>query len=85
MNSAMEEKAKAVAAFMDRVLGGSTQEPEAPEPAPPTREELLARGWAMLRESYRIPEVAPTLEEARAWCKHLAETHHTDRNTRQLR
>ena len=26
--------------------------------------------------SYRIPEVAPTLEEARAWCKHLAETHY---------
>jgi squalene synthase HpnC len=41
-----------------------------------TREELLARGWAALPESYRIPEVAPTLDEARAWCRHLAETHY---------
>ena len=29
-----------------------------------TEEELLARGWAALPESYRIPEVAPSLEEA---------------------
>jgi phytoene/squalene synthetase len=33
---------------------------------------LLERGWAALPESYRIPEVAPTLDEARAWCKQLA-------------
>jgi squalene synthase HpnC len=39
-------------------------------------DELLARGWAVLPESYRIPEVAPTLEEARAWCKRLAESHY---------
>jgi squalene synthase HpnC len=39
-------------------------------------EELLARGWAALPESYRIPEVAPTLDEARAWCKRLAESHY---------
>ena len=38
--------------------------------------DLLARGWAALPRSYRIPDVAPTLEEARAWCKHLAETHY---------
>ncbi len=38
--------------------------------------ELLARGWAALPASYRIPTVAPTLEEARAWCKHLAESHY---------
>ncbi len=38
--------------------------------------ELLARGWAALPASYRIPEVAPTLGEARAWCQHLAETHY---------
>jgi squalene synthase HpnC len=38
--------------------------------------ELLARGWAALPPSYRMPEVAPTLEEARAWCRHLAETHY---------
>ncbi len=40
------------------------------------REELLARGWAALPASYRIPAVAPTLEEARAWCRNLAETHY---------
>ncbi|HUV69853.1 MAG TPA: squalene synthase HpnC [Terracidiphilus sp.] len=38
--------------------------------------ELLARGWAALPSSYRIPDVAPTLDEARAWCRHLAETHY---------
>jgi len=40
------------------------------------REELIARGWEALPASYRIPEKAPPLEEARAWCKHLAETHY---------
>jgi squalene synthase HpnC len=39
-------------------------------------EESLARGWAALPESYRIPDVAPTLDEARAWCKRLAESHY---------
>jgi squalene synthase HpnC len=39
-------------------------------------EELLARGWDALPENYRIPDVAPTLEEARAWCKRLAESHY---------
>jgi squalene synthase HpnC len=38
--------------------------------------ELIERGWAALPAAYRIPEVAPTLEEARAYCKHLAETHY---------
>jgi squalene synthase HpnC len=47
-----------------------------PSPAPLSKEELLARGWAALPESYRIPAVAPTLDEARAWCQHLAETHY---------
>jgi hypothetical protein len=35
-----------------------------------------SRGWAALPESYRIPDVAPTLDEARAWCQRLAETHY---------
>ena len=39
-------------------------------------DDLIAHGWAALPASYRIPEKAPTLEEARAWCKHLAETHY---------
>ena len=38
--------------------------------------ELIERGWAALPAAYRIPEVAPTLEEARAYCKRLAETHY---------
>lgn len=42
----------------------------------PSPEELAARGWAALPESYRIPERAPSLDEARAWCQHLAETHY---------
>lgn len=41
-----------------------------------TTSELIERGWAALPAAYRIPEVAPTLEEARAYCKHLAETHY---------
>jgi squalene synthase HpnC len=39
-------------------------------------EELIARGWASLPESYRIPDVAPTLDEARAYCQRLAESHY---------
>ncbi len=46
------------------------------EPVAVSKQELLERGWAALPESYRIPEVAPTLDEARAWCQHLAETHY---------
>jgi squalene synthase HpnC len=37
---------------------------------------LLARGWAALPASYRMPEKTPSLEEARAWCKQLAESHY---------
>jgi len=44
--------------------------------AQPTTEELLARGWAALPPAYRIPDVAPTLAEARAYCRHLAESHY---------
>jgi len=42
----------------------------------PDRDALVARGWAALPASYRIPDVAPTLEEARAYCKNLAESHY---------
>ncbi|MGB9407184.1 MAG: squalene synthase HpnC [Terracidiphilus sp.] len=41
-----------------------------------SEDELLSRGWAALPSSYRIPDVAPTLEEARDWCKQLAESHY---------
>ena len=42
----------------------------------PTLDALLARGWAALPVGYRIPDVAPTLDEARAWCRQLAESHY---------
>ena len=40
------------------------------------RESLLNRGWDALPASYRMPAVTPTLAEARAWCKQLAESHY---------
>jgi len=43
---------------------------------PTAQSELIARGWAALPASYRIPEVAPTLAEAQAYCKNLAESHY---------
>ncbi len=43
---------------------------------PSDNESLLSRGWAALPASYRMPAVAPTLEEARAWCRQLAESHY---------
>jgi squalene synthase HpnC len=45
---------------------GSTQEDR----------ELVERGWAALPAEYRIPEQAPTLDEARAYCQRLATTHY---------
>ncbi|MGD0478734.1 MAG: squalene synthase HpnC [Terracidiphilus sp.] len=47
-----------------------------PTTAQPTTDKLLARGWAVLPPGYRIPDVAPTLDEARAWCHQLAESHY---------
>jgi squalene synthase HpnC len=49
---------------------------EMPEREALPEEELLARGWAALPVSYRIPAVAPTLDEARDWCRRLAESHY---------
>jgi squalene synthase HpnC len=40
------------------------------------RDLLILRGWASLPASYRFPDVAPTLEQARAYCKELAESHY---------
>jgi squalene synthase HpnC len=42
----------------------------------PDNQALAERGWAALPPSYRIPEVAPTLAEARLYCKRLAESHY---------
>ncbi len=49
---------------------------EMPESEALLQELLLTRGWAALPVSYRIPAAAPTLEEARAWCQRLAESHY---------
>ena len=49
---------------------------ETPSAKELSQDELLARGWAALPADYRIPDVAPTLEEAQAWCKALAESHY---------
>ncbi|MGA2909578.1 MAG: squalene synthase HpnC [Terracidiphilus sp.] len=44
--------------------------------AQPSSDELIARGWSALPPAYRIPDVAPTLDQARDYCRHLAETHY---------
>jgi squalene synthase HpnC len=44
--------------------------------AQPSSDELIARGWSALPAAYRIPDVAPTLAQAREYCKRLAETHY---------
>ena len=54
----------------------ATEKAENTAPVTPSQEALIARGWAALPASYRIPDVAPPLEEARAYCKNLAETHY---------
>lgn len=38
--------------------------------------DLIEKGWAALPPAYRIPATPPTLEQAQAWCRHLAETHY---------
>lgn len=47
-------------------------------PGLPTNSSLPAPplGWSALPESYRIPETAPSLAEARAYCERLAKTHY---------
>ncbi len=88
MSVATNEAGKNAAELLGRALerfspGRVPAETHAPseesgidEPVAVSKQELLERGWAALPESYRIPEVAPTLDEARAWCQHLAETHY---------
>ena len=53
-----------------------TVEPKNATPGNQEPAELLALGWAALPASYRIPDAAPTLEEAQAWCRQLAESHY---------
>ena len=42
----------------------------------PDDEVLIERGWAALPASYRIPAVTPTVGEAFAYCRRLAESHY---------
>jgi squalene synthase HpnC len=44
--------------------------------ADPQREALLHAGWSKLPDTYRIPERAPSLEQAQAYCRALAESHY---------
>ena len=37
---------------------------------------LIEKGWGALPPSYRIPDTAPTLAEAQAYCRELAESHY---------
>ncbi|MGB9030154.1 MAG: squalene synthase HpnC [Acidobacteriaceae bacterium] len=41
-----------------------------------TTNELIEKGFAALPPNYRIPDHPPTLDEARVWCRRLAETHY---------
>lgn len=41
-----------------------------------TTAQLIEQGWAALPAEYRMPQTPPTLQEARAWCQHLTETHY---------
>ncbi|MGH9591384.1 MAG: squalene synthase HpnC [Terracidiphilus sp.] len=46
------------------------------DPQKPDEQELAARGWDALPAAYRIPDKAPTLEQALAYCRRLAESHY---------
>ena len=41
-----------------------------------TANQLRSNGWQHLPTAYRFPEQTPTLEEARAYCEHLATAHY---------
>jgi squalene synthase HpnC len=47
-----------------------------PETGALDRSLLIQHGWAALPADYRIPEIAPTLAEAQAWCRQLAQSHY---------
>jgi squalene synthase HpnC len=42
----------------------------------PSSDELIARGWDALPPGYRIPATRPTLDQAREYCRNLAQTHY---------
>ncbi|HEY6306091.1 MAG TPA: squalene synthase HpnC [Candidatus Angelobacter sp.] len=45
-------------------------------PANPASTPIRPLGWSALPESYRIPEVAPPLADAQAYCAQLAKSHY---------
>ena len=47
-----------------------------PKNHPSENEALLEKGWAALPAGYRIPDTPPTLEEAQAYCRMLAQSHY---------
>jgi squalene synthase HpnC len=47
-----------------------------PTATQPSSDELIARGWAALPPGYRIPAIPPTLDQAREYCRNLAQTHY---------
>ena len=59
----------------DRGMNAATMQREN-DPQKPGEQQLAARGWEALPAAYRIPDKAPTLEEALAYCRRLAESHY---------
>lgn len=47
-----------------------------PSPQNRSTDELLSQGWARLPATYRIPQQAPAVAEARAYCARLARGHY---------
>src|SRR5262245_54167328 len=45
-------------------------------PANPSPAQPRPLGWNALSESYRIPDVAPSLADAQAYCERLAKSHY---------
>jgi len=43
---------------------------------PEDRDRLTEKGWEALPATYRMPDRPPSLSEAKAWCKALAESHY---------
>ncbi len=55
-------------------MGSVQDNKDLANPKDPNR--LADLGWAALPPEYRIPAARPTLEEARSYCRRLAETHY---------
>ena len=58
------------------MTAGRPQPETTASPAATERQAPVERGWSALPASYRFPGVAPSLADARAYCKALAESHY---------